>query len=388
MRCLTPLFAANPYLCGMKHNNKHKAYIWQAQDWPNFKWDTEALLAPLSRLSRMHGELNGRMSMLGFNDKSLTRLTAMTDELMGSSAIEGVSLNANSVRSSIARRLGIEADGVLAEDHYVEGLVDVMLDAITRSREPLSEERLFGWHAALFPSGYSGMYKITVADWRKGEEPMQVVSGALGHEKVHYEAPASTKVPAEMSQFIEWCNTANFSPYIMAAVAHLWFVTIHPFDDGNGRISRTLADMFLARAEHENARYYSMSAEINRRKKSYYDVLEHTQKGGMDITGWLLWFFECLESAIARASESIGRTLEKAAYWDKFHDVAINERQRKVINRLWDGFDGKLTSSKWGKICNCSPDTALRDIRDLIAKGMLRDSGEGGRNANYLLPES
>jgi Fic family protein len=291
------------------------------------------------------------------------------------------------VRSSIARHLGIEDDGMLVEDHYVEGLVGVMLDAVRNCRADQTEERLFGWHAALFPLGRSGMYKITVAGWREGEEPMQVVSGTWGHEKVHYEAPASADVPAEMERLIAWCNSAQQSPFIMAAVAHLWLVTIHPFDDGNGRISRTLADMFLSRLDEDSARYYSMSAEINRQKKSYYEILERTQKGNLDITEWLLWFFDCLEQAITRASGTIERTLQKAAYWDRFAQVAINERQRKVINRLWDGFDGKLTSSKWAKICSCSQDTASRDINDLIAKGMLQDSGEGGRNANYILPE-
>ena len=367
--------------------NIHNGYIWQREDWPDFRWDAESLLQPLSHLSQLHGLLNGRMSMLGFDEKSRSSLTAMSDELISSSEIEGVCLNPNSVRSSIARRLGIEDDRILLEDHYVEGLVDVMLDAVRNCREPLSDERLFGWHAALFPLGRSGMHRITVADWRKGVEPMQVVSGALGHEKVHYEAPASANVPDEMVQLINWCNVADLSPFVMAAVAHLWFVTVHPFDDGNGRISRTIADMFLARLDVDSARYYSMSAEINRNKKSYYEVLERTQKGNLDITEWLLWFFDCLEKAIIRASSIIERTLQKAIYWDNFRNIEINERQRKIINRLWDGFEGKLTTSKWAKMCSCSQDTALRDINDLITKGMLRDSGEGGRNANYLLPE-
>ena len=370
----------------MRRTQRHSAYIWQRNDWPNFRWDAEALLEPMSRLSRLHGLLNGRMSMLGFSEKNRSLLDAMTEELIGSSEIEGVMLNPNSVRSSIARRLGIEDDGLLVEDHYVEGLVDVMLDAVHKCKESLTDERLFGWHAALFPLGRSGMHRITVADWRKGEEPMQVVSGAFGHERVHYEAPASSDVPEEMARLIDWCNNADLSPFIMAAVAHLWFVTIHPFDDGNGRISRTIADMFLARLDVDSARYYSMSAEINRNKKAYYEILEYTQKGNLDITGWLLWFFDCLEKAIMRASAVIERTLEKAAYWDKFREIDINERQRKVINRLWDGFEGKLTSSKWAKMCSCSQNTAIRDINDLISKEMLRNSGEGGRTASYLLP--
>lgn len=371
----------------MNHSMNHSLYIWQREEWPDFKWDSGSILEPLSRVSRLHGLLNGRMSLLGFNDKNKSLLAAMTDELISTSGIEGITLNPDSVRSSIARRLGIDLDGMLAEDHYVEGLVDVMLDAIHNCREPLTDERLFGWHAALFPTGWSGLYKITVADWRKGDEPMQVVSGAFGHEKVHYEAPASGDVALEMARFIEWCNAIDVSPFIMAAVAHLWFVSIHPFDDGNGRIGRTLADMFLARLDKDYARYYSMSAEINRNKKSYYNILERTQKGNLDITEWLLWFFDILENAILKASAIVETSLKKTEYWERFREVEINERMRKVINRLWDGFDGKLTTSKWAKICKCSQDTALRDINYLIDKRMLRNSGEGGRSANYLLPE-
>lgn len=325
------------------------------------------------------------MQMVGFSQQSRSLLSAMTEELISSSEIEGITLNPASVRSSIARRLGIEDGVTLTEDHYVDGLVDVMMDAVGNCREPLTAERLFAWHSALFPLGRSGMFRITVGDWRKGDEPMQVVSGAMGHEKVHYEAPASADVPAAMEALIDYCNHSDHSPFIMAAVVHLWFVSIHPFDDGNGRISRTLADMLLARLDDNAARYYSMSAEINRNKKAYYDILERTQKGDLDITEWILWFFDCLENAIGRASDKVVDTMKKAAYWSKFCNVDINWRQRKVINRLWDGFEGKLTSSKWAKICGCSQDTALRDINDLIAKGMLRNSGEGGRSANYVI---
>lgn len=369
----------------MTRPSRYCSYIWQQKDWPNFHWNSDALLEPMSRLSELHGLLNGRMSMLGFNEKNRSLLSTMTEELISTSEIEGVLINPNSVRSSIARRLGIETDGLFVEDHYVEGLVDVMLDAIQNCREPLTSERLFDWHGALFPTGRSGIHIITVAGWRIGDEPMQVVSGALGKEKVHYEAPPSTNVPEEMNTMMEWCNTTKLHPFIMAAIAHLWFVTIHPFDDGNGRISRSIADMFLARLDDDSARYYSMSAEINRNKKAYYEILEKTQKGDLEITEWLLWFFNCLENAIRCASNIIERTLQKAAYWDKFNNVNINERQRKVINRLWDSFEGKLTSSKWAKMCSCSQDTALRDINDLIAKGMLEKSEEGGRSANYIL---
>lgn len=359
-------------------------YIWQSPDWPNFTWDSTLLIEPLSRVNRLHGELKGLMSLAGFDNKSETRLSVFTDDLLNSSAIEGIVLNADSVRSSIARHLGMEQDGMLQEDHYVDGLVNVMMDAVTNNGAPLSEERLFGWHSALFPYGRSGGVRITVADWRKGEEPMQVVSGPLGHEKIHYTAPPSESVPAEIKRFINWCNSANHSPFIKAAIAHLWFVTIHPFDDGNGRISRTIADMFLSQVDG-SGRYYSMSAQINREKNTYYSVLEETQKGSLDVTKWLLWFFTCLEKAISRTIDIAARTVEKARYWETHRHTEVNERQRKIINRLWDGFEGKLTTSKWAKICHCSQDTALRDINDLIAKNMLRNSGEKGRASNYTL---
>lgn len=369
----------------MKSPSRHPVYIWQHDDWPNFRWDAETLLEPLSRLSKLHGQLSGQISMFGFNDKCEANLQALTSELLSSSDIEGVTLNANSVRSSLARKLGIESGGTLVEDHYVEGLVDVMLDATRNAGEPLTAERLFGWHYALFPLGRSGMSRITVGGWRMGDEPMQVVSGAFGHQRVHYEAPASADVAREMEMFLTWFNTCQLSPYIKAAIAHLWFVTIHPFDDGNGRLSRTIADMCLSALDSPESRYYSMSAEINHSKRDYYDILERTQKGGVDITEWILWFMDCLERAIQRASVTMKSTLEKALFWDRVKNVPLNERQRKVVNRLWDGFEGKLTSSKWAKICSCSSDTALRDINDLIAKGILCDSGENGRNKNYLL---
>lgn len=363
----------------------HPVYIWQRPGWPAFRWDAEALLEPLARLSHRHGDLNGRMAMLGFGDKSNACLQALTDELVSSSDIEGVRLDPASVRSSIARNLGLDADGLPASDHYVEGLVEVMLDAVT-SRAPLSAERLFGWHAALFPTGRSGMYPITVGGWRVGDAPMQVVSGAFGHTRVHYEAPPSAMVPAEMEAFLRWCAADNLPPFLKAAVAHLWFVSVHPFDDGNGRLSRTIADMFLARMDDGGMRYYSMSDEINRRKSEYYRILESTQKGSLDITGWLVWFLDCLYCALDRADAVVARTIAKTAYWERFRHVEVNARQRKVINRLWDGFDGKLTTSKWAKMCHCSQDTALRDINALISAGMLRDSGEGGRSTNYILP--
>lgn len=370
----------------MIRHNSNAQYIWQRSDWPNFTWRNDEIIDSLSRLSNLHGQLLGKMSMLGFDSKSRSMLHALTDELIGSSEIEGVTLYPESVRSSIARRLGIGYDGLHTEDHYVEGLVDVMFDAVNNCHTPLSADRLFGWHAALFPLGRSGMHRITVADWRQGDEPMQVISGAMGRERIHYEAPSSTAVPNEMRAFIDWCNSARHSPFILAAIAHLWFVTIHPFDDGNGRIARTLADLFLARLNEDNAQYYSMSAEINRRKMEYYDILERTQKGSLDITQWLSWFMKCLEGAITRSLSTIETTLAKTDYWDRFSEIAVNERQRKVINRLWDGFEGKLSTSKWAKICHCSQDTALRDINYLVANGMLTPSPDSGRSTHYLLP--
>ena len=340
---------------------------------------------PINRLGQVHGVFTGRMAMLGFNDKRTSILTALTDELINSSEIEGIKLNPESVRSSLARHLGIEDDGILIEDHYIEGLVEVMLDALKNCREKLTAERIFGWHAALFPTGRSGMHKITVGDWRVGDEPMQVVSGAMGHEKVHYQAPPSEAVPKEMETLIKWCNREDLSPYLMAALAHLWFVTIHPFDDGNGRISRTLSDMILARVDEGQTRYYSMSGEINRHKKEYYDILEKTQKGNLDITEWILWFFNCLEEAIERSTGILDRVVQKSVFWEQYRRVELNMRQHKIINRLWDHFDGKLTTSKWAKMCKCSQDTALRDINDLIEKGILCAGNEGGRSTHYKL---
>lgn len=345
------------------------------------------LLEPLGRVSHLHGILQGKMDMLGFEEQEQFQLDALTSELIASSEIEGVQLNAKSVRSSIARRFGIEQDGFIVEDRYVEGLVQVMEDAIGNREEPLTSDRIFNWHWALFPAGRSGMYTISVGEWRTGEEPMQVVSGALGRQRVHYEAPPSDSVPKMMDGLIEWCNTTQYSPFLMAAIAHLWFVTIHPLDDGNGRISRTLADMLLARIDSKG-RYYSMSKEINLNKSSYYIVLERTQHGSLDITEWILWFLEHLALAIQRSLDSVSQTLAKAEYWKRFAHIEINERQRKIINRLWGDFEGKLTTSKWAKICKCSQDTALRDINDLISKNMLVAGKASGRSSSYMLSES
>lgn len=361
-------------------------YIWQQNDWPNFMWDDAKLSYKLGRVRSLQGRLVGKMSALGFDLKNSAMLDTLTADITKSSEIEGEILNAEQVRSSVARHLGIEIEGLPEADRYVDGVVQVMIDATQNFMTPLTEERLFNWHAALFPTGRSGAYKITVADWRQGSEPMQVISGAMGKEKIHYEAPHSDNVPYMMKQFLDWTNDdRKIDPVLKAAIAHLWFVTIHPFDDGNGRISRTITDLLLARADEMPHRFYSMSAEIRKQRKAYYDILEKTQKGSINITAWLEWFLDCLEAALLSTEQSVEIVLQKAAFWDKYRLTAMNERQIKVLNLLWDGFDGKLTSSKWSKITNCSPDTALRDIQDLITKNVLRKTNEGGRSTNYEL---
>ena len=312
-------------------------------------------------------------------------LDTLTADITKSSEIEGEILNSDQVRSSVARHLGIETEGLPEADHYVDGVVQLMIDATQNYAQPLTNERLFNWHAALFPTGRSGAYKITIADWRQGLDPMQVVSGAMGKEKIHYQAPDSDNVPYQMKLFLDWVNDEQrIDPVLKAAIAHLWFVTIHPFDDGNGRIARTIMDLFLARADEMPHRFYSMSAEIRKQRKEYYEILEKTQKGKLDITNWLEWFLDCLNTALLDTEKTISTILQKAAFWDK-HRVPMNERQIKMVNLLWDGFNGKLTSSKWGKITKCSTDTALRDIQDLIGKGVLRKTDEGGRSTNYEL---
>lgn len=362
-------------------------YLWQHENWPRFSWDAERLLSLLGEVRSLQGQLLGRMSALGF-DGVQRHLDALTEEIIGSSRIEGVELSRDSVRSSIARHLGVTLDKEHLPDHYTEGVVNVMMEATQHYAEPLSAERLFGWHAALFPMGYSDGYKIDVACWRTGEEPMQVVSGPMGKQKVHYEAPESERVPEMMEQFIAWVNNENETdPLIRAALAHLWLVTIHPFDDGNGRITRTITEMMLARADQSEQRFYSMSAEIMRDRKGYYDALERAQKCDMNVTEWLIWFLETLREALTQAIDTTQRMLKKAAFWQRIDGVNISERQRKVINMLWDEFEGKLNTGKWAKINHCSQDTALRDIDDLMKKGILRKAEEGGRSTNYELIE-
>lgn len=363
-------------------------FLWQKADWPHFSWDDSALVETLARVHKLQGQLAGSLSILGFDAQSKVQVDAITAEVQKSSEIEGEIINADSLRSSIARKLGVDIPDEGTTDHYIEGLVQVFMDASIGFEKELTAERIFGWHAALFPIGYSGSYRITVADWRKGEDAMQVISGPMGKEKIHYEAPPSSTVPLMMQDFLEWANgRQSIDPIVKAAIAHLWFVSIHPFDDGNGRLTRTITDMFLARADGMPHRYYSVSAQICKEKKAYYDILEKTQKGNLEVTSWLQWFVSIVEEALVHAIDKMQTTLKKHHYWQHFNIVSINERQKKIVNMLWDGFEGKLSTSKYSKIAKCSQDTALRDLQDLVAKGMLQDSGEGGRSTNYILRE-
>ena len=364
-------------------------YIWQYPEWPSFTWNDSRLISLLSEVRNLEGMIQGMMDGLGFNVQSMTALNVMTEDVLRSNEIEGVILNSDKVRSSIARHLGIDTAGLPQPDHYTEGVVQIMMDAVTNCNKPLTPERLFNWHAALFPTGRSGMYPITVGAYRTGGEPMQIVSGAMGKEKVHYEAPPSDVVPDMMTDFLTWINSDNtvIDPVLKAAVAHLWFVAIHPFDDGNGRLTRTITDMQLAKADGFPLRFYSMSAEILREKKAYYEILEHTTSNSTDITEWLEWFLNTMKSSILRAEETVKRVVCKSSFWQRHREIPMNERQVRVVNMLWDGFTGKLTSSKWAKITKTSQATALRDITDLIEKGILTAAADGGRSSNYLLKD-
>ena len=362
-------------------------YLHELNDWPKFRW-AEARLAPaLAEVRYQQGRLLGRMESLGFDLRAEATLRTLTQDVIKTSEIEGERLDAGQVRSSIARRLGMDVGAAPLIDRNVEGIVEVMLDATGKHDVPLTAERLFSWHIALFPTGRSGMRRIAVGAWRGAESgPMQVVSGAYGRERVHYKAPESVRLKAEMSAFVQWFNAGSpLDPVIQAALAHFWFVTIHPFEDGNGRIARAIADMTLARSEKSLQRFYSMSAQILREREEYYDVLETCQKGSLDITPWIEWFLSCLKHAIAASDGILQGVLSKARFWQAHAGEAINDRQRAIINRLLDGFDGKLTSSKWAKLTKCSQDTALRDISDLLGRGMLAKEAAGGRSTSYAL---
>ncbi len=364
-------------------------YIWQSSEWPHWRFDLAALAALLADVSRAQGLLLGRLADVGMALRDQASLAVLTEDVVHTSAIEGEQLNVASVRSSIARRLGVDIGALAPVDRHAEGVVEMVLDATANCRAPISRERLFAWHAALFPTGYSGLVKIKVGGWRDDATgPMQVVSGPIGRQRVHFEAPPTERLEAEMDRFLEWINVdSGEPPLIKAGLAHLWFVTLHPFDDGNGRIARAIGDLLLARADGSPQRFYSLSAQIQRERKAYYDVLERTQKRSMDVTEWLAWFLATLHRAVDQAHQGIDAVLAKGRFWQHWAGTPLNERQTKVLNRLLDGFDGKLTSSKWAAIAKCSPDTALRDINDLLARGVLRKSNAGGRSTSYQLSD-
>ena len=360
-------------------------YIWEKKEWPKFIWNEAKINEKLIRLRYRQGRLLGMAETLGFDVKSPIVLDSMTAEIIKSSEIEGIVLNPDDVRSSIAWQLGLDNVGVPTSDRYIEGIVEVMFDAVHNYSEPLTQERLFGWHSALFPTT-NRLTNITIGNWRQGDAPMQVISGRYGNEKVHYEAPSSKSVPMMMAVFLKWINQEQpIDLLLKAAIAHLWFVSIHPFSDGNGRLARTITDMILAKADGSTYRFYSMSAQIARNRRSYYDILESTQKGTIDISEWLIWFLDNLNLAIETSESTIGRVLDKAAFWERNRHIVMNERQTRIINMLWDGFEGKLSSSKWAKINKCSTDTALRDMQDLVTKGILVKTNSGGRSTSYEL---
>ena len=361
-------------------------YIHELADWPDLRWSDEQLAQPLAAVRHRQGRLIGRMEALGFPLREEAVLHALTEDVIKSSEIEGEMLDREQVRSSIARRLGMDIGGLVEADRNVEGIVEMMLDGTQNYAQPLIAERLFGWHAALFPTGRSGMSRITVGAWRTAEAgPMQVVSGPIGRERVHFEAPSSERLDKEMSRFLDWFETAMPDPVLKAGIAHLWFVTVHPFDDGNGRIARAIADLALARAEGTAQRFYSMSAQIRVERKAYYNMLESTQKGDLDMTPWLLWFIGCLDRAFDGAETILASVMRKARFWDSIAGQPLNDRQRKVINRLLDGFEGKLTNAKWAALTKASSDTALRDINDLVEQGILVKDPAGGRSTSYSL---
>lgn len=364
-------------------------YIHEVPDWPAFRWVHERLATPLAAARHLQGRLIGQMEALGFSVKEEAVLRTLTDDVLKSSEIEGERLDADQVRSSVARRLGMDIGGLKPADRHVEGVVEMMLDATQRYDQPLTQERLFDWHAALFPTGRSGMHRITVGAWRDdGAAPMQVVSRPVGRERVHFGAPVAARLDEEIQQFLEWFNgDVTTEPVLKAALAHLWFVTIHPFDDSNGRIGRAIADMALARSEGSSQRFYSMSAQIREERGDYYRILEQTQRGTMDITPWMEWFLGCLTRAIEGSQTALSRVIAKARYWEKLRDVPLNERQRLVINRLLEGFEGKLTTSRWAALTKSSQDSALRDIQQLVERGVLVRNPAGGRSTSYSLPE-
>lgn len=363
-----------------------KKYIYNYKNWTNFTWQETAINAIFGEVRNLQGKIIGQMNTLGFETKEQATLTTLTLDVIKSSEIEGEKLDYEQVRSSIARRLGINIAGLVSTNRNIEGIVEMMLDATQNFQKPLTNKRLFGWHSALFPTGHSGMHKIEVGRYRS--EEMQIVSGAMGKEKVHFKAIPAIKVKDEMDKFLRQFNSkSKIDPVLKAAIAHFWFIIIHPFDDGNGRIARAISDLMLARADGITERYYSMSSQILVERKQYYEILQKVQHSSGDITEWLNWFLHCLKNALLTTEATLQKVLRKTEFWKTYENTEFNERQRLVLNKLFDGFDGKLKSSKWAKIAKCSPDTALRDIKDLIEKKILRQEQQGGRSTNYELAD-
>ncbi|PTB18114.1 DUF4172 domain-containing protein [Trinickia symbiotica] len=362
------------------------AYVWESPEWPRWRYDLAALAGSLTDVGRAQGLLLGRLADIGMSLRDQASLVALTDDVVKTSEIEGEQLNVESVRSSIARHLGVDIGALAPVDRHVDGVVEMILDATLRCELAVTRERLFGWHAALFPTGYSGMSRISVGAWR--DDSRGRVSGPIGRQRVHFEAPPAHRLEAETRHFLEWINgETDEHPLVKAGLGHLWFVTLHPFDDGNGRIARAIGDLLLARADDSPQRFYSVSAQIQKGRKAYYDILERTQKGALDVTEWLSWFLATVHRAVDEAHHVLDSVLAKARFWQRFAGTPMNERQIKLLNRLLDGFDGKLTSSKLASIAKCSPDTALRDISGLVSHGALRRSAAGGRSTSYELPD-
>ncbi len=359
-------------------------YIHELRDWPNFKWDKESAIGWLIQLRHQQGRFIGGMESIGFHLSEETFLQTLTQDVVKSSEIEGEILDPSLVRSSVARHLGMERAATDIIDKNIDGIVEMVLDATQNFNQPFTKDRLLSWHLSLFPTGRNGYTKIRTGEWRAG--PVQVVSGQIGNETVHFEGPPADRVGHEMELFLEWLNNEKAMDFVLkAAIAHLWFVTVHPFDDGYGRIGRAIADMLLGRSEKSSNRFYSLSSQIQKERKSYYEILEKTQNGSLDVTSWIHWFFSCLGRAIEEASSPPSKVAYKAKFWEALVDAPLNDRQRKVINRIIDGFEGKLTSSKWAKIAKCSQDTALRDIIDLVERGILTKNPEGGPSTSYSL---
>jgi len=362
-------------------------YIWQAEAWPAWRYDLAVLAEPLAATSRAQGLLLGRLADAGLPLRDQATLAALTEEAVKTSSIEGERLDAAAVRSSLVRRLGVEAGALAPADRQVEGVVDMVLDATTRAEAPLTRERLWAWQAALFPTGYSGLSRLRTGAWRDDAlGPMQVVSGPLGRQRIHYEAPPAARLQPEMERFLAWINGPIAEPALVrAGIGHLWFVTLHPFEDGNGRVARAIGDLLLARADGSPQRFYSLSSQIQRERRAYYDILERTQKGTLEITPWLLWFLQTLHRSVDQAHHTLDAVLAKGCFWQRLAGLPLNERQASLVNRLLEGFEGKLTSSKWAALAKCSQDTALRDINDLVARGVLKKSPGGGRSTGYEL---